>query len=63
MENGLGIILKGFLAFEVKIVVKKFSIYDRKIHEKMLKSYVEIKFDSIGESERGSANKSIRSIN
>ena len=44
MKNGLGIVLKSFVVFKVKLVVKKCSIYYGKIHERMLKSYVEIEF-------------------
>ena len=44
MQNHLGITLKGFVVFKLKLVVKSFSIYYRKIHERMLKSFRNIKF-------------------
>ena len=43
MQNGLGITLKSFVIFKMKVVVKEFSNYYRKIHESVLKSFVEIK--------------------
>ena len=45
MQNGLGISVKSFVIFKVNVVVKKFSIYCRKIHDSMLKSFVEIEFE------------------
>ena len=43
MQNDLGITLKGFVVFTVKLEVKSFSIYYRKI-QRMLKSFGNIKF-------------------
>ena len=45
MQNGFGITLKSSVIFEVKVVVKGFDNYYRKIYESMLKSFVEIKFE------------------
>ena len=45
MKNDSAITLKSFKVFKVNHVVEKFSIYNRKIRERMLKSYVEIKLD------------------
>ena len=42
MGNGLGITLKSFVCFEVTLVAQKFVIYDRKMHDRMLTSCVEI---------------------
>ena len=47
MENNLGITLKNFVVFKVKLEVEKFNICYRKIYKRMLKSYVKIEFDSI----------------
>ena len=45
MHNSLGVYLKRFVIFQVTAVVKYFSKYYRKIHESMLKSFVEIWFE------------------
>ena len=45
MKNGLWISIKSFVFFKGKFVVQKISIYNRNIHKKMLKSYVEMKFE------------------
>ena len=42
--NGLGITLKCFVFLKVKCVVIKLNIYYSKIYERVLKSWVEIKF-------------------
>ena len=45
MQNSLGITLKSFVIFKVKVVVNEFSNYYRKVHEIMLKTFVQIKFE------------------
>ena len=45
MENDLGTTIKTSVFFKVKLVAKKFSICNKKIHERILKSYVKIKFE------------------
>ena len=45
MQNSVGITLKISVILKVKVLVKRFNNYYKKIYESMLKSFVEIEFE------------------